>query len=281
MTPDARYVLVNGDTPTLFVGSSGRAVRVSAWFRAGPVVDTDLSADGRYLAVVTRSGHLTVFSTVRGQPVWWTRLRGELFSLAVSEDGTRVGAASEETLYVFDIRTGARVFVHAFGKSRIASLGLSRDGRRAVVARKTPEGQLAVALLLTDRAGQAWERRLGPVSVPTLQVSRAGSVVKAGDFLGRAVTILSGDGHTLWRSPPGLEPVEAALSPDGTLAAVVTGSRVEIRKIRGQVLWNTQIPGYALSVRYGGPWVAVTGSPDRTQKVPDHVWFVRVPDLAR
>ena len=258
---DSRLVSASGNQLTLWnlgqYSRIGRAVRVPMPWRCGRVCPGPrlaIQPGGRAAALTDSNGDLLLraglgssFGTVT------TLARG-----GTEEFGLPLWSRTGDRLYVFGRTLSV---VTAGGKGRVVmvrktpdlpqDLALSADGRRLFAV--DAAGTIRIGPVPSGAVGPSAVRSVGPSAGRTASPSAgAGSAASQGGGAGPGAAVVHG--------PPGIRPNaglyqrQAAVSPDGTRAAVIDQSDQEVFVVNLTTGRIWRVPGVrAYELAYSGP----------------------------
>ncbi|MFL5350675.1 MAG: WD40 repeat domain-containing serine/threonine protein kinase [Hyalangium sp.] len=144
-TPDGKQLITSSDDHTVRVWDLEHGgARVLAG-HTDEVWRLELSPDGRSLATASKDRTVRLWNLETGESRWLASHLGPVNGIGFTPDGRHLVSicGGDDLLRIWDVATGALVRTHKTGLGRLFRLGLSMDGRYALVrARMAPRAQL-------------------------------------------------------------------------------------------------------------------------------------------
>jgi len=207
----------------------------------GKSVQTAISRDGSFIATGSpESGTISMFSP-NGTPVWNYRTGDNITSVALSDDGSFVTAATYHgNLYYFD--TSGNLLWNITGRGCNPAVKLSGDGLKGFVfARGTKDPQGSSTVHYFDFNGTVlWEKSVPFMSVADIPPDAKTAFLGTMGHYGNDVIMISDDGSEEWRQKmaEGWKISGVAISNDGTTVAASTDTRITVFSKGGAVIGN-------------------------------------------
>jgi WD40 repeat protein len=196
-----------------------------------------VSADGNYVATGDPISKTVRLLEKDGTPVWGYKIRENISSLSISDDGGIVAATTDDGR-VFGWDTKGELLWNFEGMGRFTQVMLTTDGGQGfIVNSDSPSNPYTYTIHQFDRNGTLrWETREPGIS--------GASIIPDGKFLAVSTSVMgtsevrsyAGNGTVLWRypAPDGIRFV--AVSPDNNTIVAVHSYRIIVLDHKGELI---------------------------------------------
>jgi WD40 repeat protein len=218
------------------------------------VSDLAIAPDARTLAIAYMNGrceclHLRLdldgLPRVDGQPIVLNAHRGEATCLRFVGPNALATCGADGLIRVWELTSGGARPLHVSDKP-LNAIRFSPDGALLACA-----GIHEISLVNADSGDVQWRHSRPDQVFNDLAWSSNGSRFAVGEVPSQSVTVFDRSGQTIASISSCADPYDVALSPDGSLVAIIDHAKLQLcRTEDGHAVWTLPLPQPGLSVTF-------------------------------